>query len=100
MGKEEKNPEKKKKTNLDFVNLIIEYANESGGKFKKELIKAGKLLGKGEPFALVRYLDTMDVTSRDMFFKIIRDNKNPMSHMEEQQQRVMGKGSPLERPFS
>ena len=91
MGKEEKNPEKKKKTNLDFVNLIIEYANESGGNYKKELIKAGKLLGKGEPFALVRYLDTMDVTSREMFFKILSDNKNPMSIMEEEQ-RAMSKG--------
>ena len=30
---------------------------------------------------------------------IIRENKNPMSLMEEQQQRVMSKGSPLERPF-
>ena len=92
MGKEEKNPEKKKKTSKEFGNIVIEYANESDGKYKKELIKAGKLLGKGEPFALVRYLDTMDVTSREMFFKIIRDNKNPMSHMEEQQQRVMSKG--------
>ncbi len=91
MGKQEKNPEKKKKTNLDFVNLIIEYANESGGKYKKELIKAGELLAKGEPFALVRYLDTMDVTSREMFFKILKDNKNPMSLMEEEQ-RAMSKG--------
>ena len=76
MGKEEKNPEKKKKTNLDFGNLIIEYANESGGKYKKELIKAGKLLGKGDPIALVRYLDSMGDSSRDMFFKILKDNKN------------------------
>ena len=94
MGKKEKIPEKKKKTNLDFVNLIIEYANESGGKYKKELIRAGKLLGKGDPYTLVRYLDTMDVTSREMFFKILSDNKNPMSLMEEEQQRVMSKGSP------
>ena len=75
MGKEGKNPEKKKKTNLDFGNLIIEYANESGGKDKKELIKAGKLLGKGDPIALVRYLDSMDVSSREMFFKILKYNK-------------------------
>ena len=74
-GKEEKNPEKKKKTSMDFGNLIIEYANESGGKYKKELIKAGKLLGKGDPIALVRYLDSMDVSSREMFFKILKDNK-------------------------
>ena len=76
MGKEEKNPEKKKKTNLDFGNLIIEYANESGGKDKKELIKAGKLLGKGEPFALARYLDSMEGSSREMFFEILEDNKD------------------------
>ena len=75
MGKEEKNPEKKKKTSMEFRNLIIEYANESGGKYKKELIKAGKLLGKGDPIALVRYLDSMDVSSREMFFKILKDNK-------------------------
>ena len=75
MGKEEKNPEKKEKTNLDFGNLIIEYANESGGKYKKELIKAGKLLGKGDPIALVRYLDSMGVSSREMFFKILKNNK-------------------------
>jgi len=75
MGKEEKNPEKKKKTNMEFGNMIIEYANESGGKYKKELIKAGKLLGKGDPIALVRYLDSMDVSSREMFFKILKDNK-------------------------
>ena len=76
MGKEEKNPEKKKKTNLDFVNLIIEYANESGGKYRKELIKAGKLLVKEDPFALASYLESMDDSSRDIFFKIIKDNKN------------------------
>ena len=76
MGKEEKNPEKKKKTSMEFGNLIIEYANESGGKYKKELIKAGKLLGKGDPIALVRYLDSMGVSSREMFFKILKDNKN------------------------
>ena len=76
MEKEQKNPEKKKKTSMDFGNLIIEYANESGGKDKKELIKAGKLLGKGDPIALVRYLDSMGVSSREMFFKILKDNKN------------------------
>ena len=92
MGKEEKNLEKKKKSNMDFANLIIEYANESGGKDKKELIKAAKLLGKGDPFALASYLESMEDSSRDIFFKIIRDNKNPMSFMEEQ--RLMGKGTP------
>ena len=91
MGKEQKNPEKKKKTSMDFGNLIIEYANESGGKDKKELIKAGKLLGKEDPFALARYLESMNDSSRDMFFKVIRDNKNPMSFMEEEQ-RAMSKG--------
>ena len=76
MGKEEMKPEKKEMTCMDYGNLIIEYANESGGKYKKELIKAGKLLGKGDPIALVRYLDSMDVSSRDMFFKILKDNKD------------------------
>ena len=87
MGKEEKNLEKKKKSNMDFANLIIEYANESGGKDKKELIKAAKLLGKGDPFALASYLESMEDSSRDIFFKIIQENKNPMSLMEEQEQR-------------
>ena len=91
MGKEEKNLEKKKKSNMDFANLIIEYANESGGKDKKELIKAAKLLGKGDPFALASYLESMDDSSRDIFFKIIQENKNPMSLMEEEQ-RAMSKG--------
>ena len=91
MGKEEETPEKKKKTSMDFGNLIIEYANESGGKDKKELIKAGKLLGKGDPFALASYLESMEDSSRDIFFKVIRDNKNPMSFMEEEQ-RAMSKG--------
>ena len=76
MGKEEMKPEKKKMTCMDFGNIIIKYANESGGKYKKELIKAGKLLGKGDPIALVRYLDSMDVSSREMFFKILKDNKD------------------------
>ena len=67
MGKVEK-----KKTNLDFANLIIEYANESGGKDKKELIKAAKLLGKGDPFALASYLESMEDSSREMFFKILK----------------------------
>ena len=96
MGREEKNLEKKKKSNMDFANLIIEYANESGGKDKKELIKAAKLLGKGDPFALASYLESMEDSSRDIFFKIIQENKNPMSLMEEQQQRLMGKGSNIE----
>ena len=99
MGKEEKNPEKKKKTSMEFGNLIIEYANESGGNDKEELIQAGKLLVKEDPFALASYLESMDDSSRDIFFKIIQENKNPMSLMEEQQQRVMSKGSPLERSF-
>ena len=47
MGKEEKNPEKKKMTNMDYGNIIIKYANESGGIDKEELILAGKLLGRG-----------------------------------------------------
>ena len=76
MGKEEKTPEKKKKTSMDFGNLIIEYANESGGKDKKELIKAGKLLGKGDPIALVRYLDSMDTEPRELVFQILKDHKN------------------------
>ena len=76
MGKEEMKPEKKKMTNMDFGNIIIKYANESGGIDKEELILAGKLLGKGDPIALVRYLDSMGDSSRDMFFKILKDNKN------------------------
>jgi len=75
MGKEEKNPEKKKKTSMEFGNMIIEYANESGGNDKEELIQAGKLLGREDPFALASYLESMDDSSRDMFFKIIKDNK-------------------------
>ena len=55
MGKEEMKPEKKKMTCMDYGNIIIKYANESGGIDKKELIMAGKLLGKGDPIALVRY---------------------------------------------
>ena len=96
MGKEEKNLEKKKKSNMDFANLIIEYANESGGKDKKELIKAAKLLGKGDPFALASYLESMEDSSRDIFFKIIQENKNPMSLMEEQEQRLRGEATTLE----
>ena len=76
MGKEEKNPEKKKKTSMEFGNMIIEYANESGGNDKEELIQAGKLLVKEDPFALASYLESMDDSSRDIFFKIIKDNKN------------------------
>jgi hypothetical protein len=75
MGKEEMKPEKKKMTSMDYGNIIIKYANESGGIDKEELILAGKLLGKGDPIALVRYLDSMDDSSRDMFFKILKDNK-------------------------
>ena len=96
MGKEEKNLEKKKKSNMDFANLIIEYANESGGKDKKALIKAAKLLGKGDPFALASYLESMEDSSRDIFFKIIQENKNPMSLMEEQEQRFRGDATTLE----
>ena len=76
MGKEEMKPEKKEMTCMDYGNLIIEYANESGGNDKKGLIKAGKLLGKGEPFALVRYLDTMDTEPRELVFQILKDHKN------------------------
>ena len=75
MGKEEMKPEKKKMTCMDYGNIIIKYANKSGGIDKEELILAGKLLGKGDPIALVRYLDSMDVSSREMFFKILKDNK-------------------------
>jgi hypothetical protein len=32
MGKEEMKPEKKKMTSMDYGNIIIKYANESGGK--------------------------------------------------------------------
>ena len=81
---------------MDFGNLIIEYANESGGKYKIELIKAGKLLGKGDPFALASYLESMEDSSRDIFFKIIQENKNPMSLMEEQEQRLRGEATTLE----
>ena len=47
MGKEEMKPEKKKMTSMDYGNIIIKYANESGGIDKEELILAGKLLGRG-----------------------------------------------------
>ena len=76
MGKEEKNPGKKKKTNMEFGNMIIEYANKSGGNDMEELIQAGKLLGKGDLFVLLNYLESMDDSSRDMVFKILKDNKN------------------------
>ena len=38
MGKEEMKPEKKKMTCMDYGNIIIKYANESGGIDKEELI--------------------------------------------------------------
>jgi hypothetical protein len=76
MGKEEMKPEKKKMTCMDYGNIIIKYANESGGIDKEELIMAGKLLGKGDPIALVRYLDTMDTEPRELVFQILKDHKN------------------------
>ena len=94
MGKEEKNPEKKKKTSKEFGNIVIEYAKKNLSKQKElkgEVILAGKLLGREDPFALADYLESMSNESRDIFFKIIRDNKNPMSFMEEEQ-RAMSKG--------
>ena len=76
MGKEEMKPEKKKMTCMDYGNIIIKYANESGGVDKEELILAGKLLGKGDPIALVRYLDSMDTEPRELVFQILKDHKN------------------------
>ena len=76
MVKEEKNPEKKKMTCMDYGNIIIKYANDSGGIDKEELILAGKLLGKGDPIALVRYLDSMDTAPRELVFQILKDYKN------------------------
>ena len=75
MGKEEMKPEKKKMTCMDYGNIIIKYANESGGIDKEELILAGKLLGKGDPIALVRYLDSMDTEPRELVFQILKNFK-------------------------
>ena len=62
-------------TNKEFGNKIIEYANESSGKEKEELIQAGKLLGEGEPFVLAKFLDSMEVNNREMFFQILENCK-------------------------
>ena len=76
MGKEEMKPEKKKMTCMDYGNIIIKYANESGGIDKEELIMAGKLLGKGDPIALVRYLDTLDTEPREFLLQILTDHQH------------------------
>ena len=76
MGKEEMKPEKKKMTNMDFGNIIIKYANESGGIDKEELILAGKLLGRGHPKVFAEFLDSMDTAPRELVFQILKDHKN------------------------
>ena len=76
MGKEEMKPEKKEMTCMDFGNIIIKYANESGGIDKEELILAGKLLGRGHPKVFAEFLDSMDTAPREMVFQILKDHKN------------------------
>ena len=77
MGKEEMKPEKKKMTSMDYGNIIIKYANESGGIDKEELILAGKLLGRGHPKVFAEFLDSMDTAPRELVFQILKDNKKP-----------------------
>ena len=76
MGKEEMKPEKKKMTSMDYGNIIIKYANESGGIDKEELILAGKLLGRGHPKVFAEFLDSMDTAPRELVFQILKDHKN------------------------
>ena len=99
MGKEEMKPAKKNMTSKKFGNMVIKYAENTDPSIgpvlqriiRKEVIHAGELLIKEDPFALASYLESISEESRAIFFKIIRDNKNPMSFMEEEQ-RAMSKG--------
>ena len=75
MGKEEMKPEKKEMTCMDFGNIIIKYANESGGIDKEDLILAGKLLGRGHPKVFAEFLDSMDTAPRELVFQIIKNFK-------------------------
>ena len=75
MGKEEMKPEKKKMTSMDYGNIIIKYANESGGIDKEELILAGKLLGRGHPKVFAEFLDSMDTAPRELVFQILKNFK-------------------------
>ena len=76
MGNEEMKPEKKKMTSMEYGNIIIKYANESGGIDKEELILAGKLLGRGHPKVFAEFLDSMDTAPRELVFQILKDHKN------------------------
>ena len=75
MGKEEMKSEKKKMTSMDYGNIIIKYANESGGIDKEELILAGKLLGRGHPKVFAEFLDSMDTAPRELVFQILKNFK-------------------------
>ena len=75
MGKEEMKPEKKKMTSMDYGNIIIKYANESGGIDKEELILAGKLLSRGYPKVFAEFLDSMDTAPRELVFQILKNFK-------------------------
>jgi len=84
MGKEEIKPKKKNKTSKDFGNIVIEYAENTDPSIgpvlqcitRKEVIHAGELLIKEDPFALASYLESISEESRAIFFKIIKENKN------------------------
>ena len=75
MGNEEMKPDKKKMTSMDYGNIIIKYANESGGIDKEELILAGKLLGRGHPKVFAEFLDSMDTAPRELVFQILKNCK-------------------------
>ena len=62
-------------TCMDFGNIIIKYANESGGIDKEELTLAGKLLGRGHPKVFAEFLDSMDTAPRELVFQILKDHK-------------------------
>ena len=78
MGKEEIKPKKKNKTSKDFGNIVIEYAENTDPSIgpvlqriiRKEVIHAGKLLIKEDPFALASYLESISEESRAIFSKL------------------------------
>ena len=68
-------------TSKELENFIIEYVKNSafepyqGTKHRYQLIRASKLVGEEDPFALANYLESMTDESRDTFFKIVKDLK-------------------------
>ena len=63
-------------TSKELENFIIEYVKNSAFEpYEYQLIRASKIVGEEDPFALANYLESMTDESRDTFFKIVKDLK-------------------------